>query len=238
MSDVVIRISERGVRFGGIALVFAMAIGGATWSFAAVPNAFTAGDVLSAQKVNQNFSNVDARLAVLEKGVGPVGTIIAYGGPTTATAGATVGLPAGYLPCDGRSLSRAQYPLLFAAIGTVHGAPDAASFRLPDLRGRFVRGVDNAAGRDPDRAARVAGATGGLAGDAVGSVQSFATQNHTHVVDQGALHNAAYCPGSFGFVGSGGCTPVSFNTTLINQTDPNGETRPANVNVNYLIRVE
>src|SRR3954447_20161114 len=54
--------------------------------------------------------------------------------------GATV--PAGYLECDGAAISRANYPELFAAIGTTWGAGNGATtFNLPDLKtaGRFLR---------------------------------------------------------------------------------------------------
>ena len=43
--------------------------------------------------------------------------------------------------------------------------------KTPDLRGRFVRGVDSGAGQDPDAAKRTASALGGNTGDRVGSFQ-------------------------------------------------------------------
>lgn len=50
--------------------------------------------------------------------------------------------PAGWLPCDGRTLARAEFPDLFAAIGTSYGAGDGYStFRIPDLRARFPVGT-------------------------------------------------------------------------------------------------
>lgn len=63
--------------------------------------------------------------------------------------------PTGWIPCDGRTLSRAAYPRLFSAIGTLYGAPDASSFRVPDYRGEFLRGWDATGGTgrgvDPGR---------------------------------------------------------------------------------------
>jgi len=41
-----------------------------------------------------------------------------------------------WLPCDGTSLLRADYPDLFAVIGTTYGTLDGDHFTLPDLRGR------------------------------------------------------------------------------------------------------
>ena len=47
-------------------------------------------------------------------------------------------LPSGWLPCDGRSLSRTTYSGLFAVLSTTYGNVDEDTFNLPDLRGRVV----------------------------------------------------------------------------------------------------
>ncbi len=88
------------------------------------------------------------------------GTIVAYGGTVA---------PPGWVMCDGAEYDATDpaYAGLFATIGTTFGG-SGEMFKVPDLRGRFVRGVDNGAGVDPDAATR-----GG--GDAVGSTQGFAT---------------------------------------------------------------
>jgi microcystin-dependent protein len=63
----------------------------------------------------------------------PPGTIWAYGGES---------VPAGWLPCNGGWVSRADYPKLFAIIGTTYGnaGGDPALFSLPNLTGRFPLG--------------------------------------------------------------------------------------------------
>jgi len=100
-------------------------------------------------------------------GIVPPGVVWAYAGATA---------PTGWLLCDGTTIARATYTALFAAIGTAHGTGDGSTtFHLPDYRGRFLRGVDSAVGRDPDRASRIAANTGGNTGDNVGSVQGLAT---------------------------------------------------------------
>jgi microcystin-dependent protein len=49
--------------------------------------------------------------------------------------------PVGWLPCDGSVISRTTYAPLFSAVGTTFGAGDGSTtFRVPDLRGEFVRG--------------------------------------------------------------------------------------------------
>ncbi len=66
----------------------------------------------------------------------PVGAVIAYMGSA---------VPDHWLLCDGRAVSRTAYPVLFARLGTVYGEGDGTStFNLPDLRGRFLEGADNA----------------------------------------------------------------------------------------------
>lgn len=52
--------------------------------------------------------------------------------------------PPGWMICNGASLLRAQYPELFAAIGTTYGSVDALSFNIPDMRGLVPVGFDPA----------------------------------------------------------------------------------------------
>lgn len=124
----------------------------------------------------------------------PIGTVTAFAGPLNQ-------VPGNWLVCDGRKLSQSdtRYRALFLAIGNTWGG-DATSFYLPDLSGRFLRGVDkNSNGtpsdpaRDPDRDARSAAQPGaanpGNAGNDVGSLQIDALQNHKHL-DLGHTHAA------------------------------------------------
>ncbi len=93
----------------------------------------------------------------------PVGTIQAFAGARP---------PVTWAICDGRAVSRTQYPELFATIGAAWGKGDGAkTFNLPDLRGLFLRGADLGSQRDADRV---------KAGADVGSAQSDQFQSHTH----------------------------------------------------------
>ncbi|MGC3892331.1 phage tail protein [Pseudomonas urmiensis] len=75
--------------------------------------------------------------------------------------------PAGFMKANGIAVSRSTYAALFAVIGTTFGAGNGSStFNLPDLRGEFVRGLDD--GRNLD-ASRV-----------LGSVQAGQNLSHTH----------------------------------------------------------
>jgi PKD repeat protein len=110
-------------------------------------------------------------------------------------------VPEGWLLCDGRSVSRADYAALFAAIGTTYGSSDGATFKVPDLRGRSIFGV----GAAPfDALGKTGGATthqhggvgdhahaaGGLTANPNGEwtnvpgepVTSVASYNHSHSI--------------------------------------------------------
>lgn len=65
----------------------------------------------------------------------PVGSVIPYAGASA---------PAGWLLCQGQSVSRTTYSELFAAIGTTYGSGDgSATFNLPNLKGRIPVGYDS-----------------------------------------------------------------------------------------------
>jgi microcystin-dependent protein len=68
----------------------------------------------------------------------PVGGLLPYVGATAPNS--SFALP------FGQSISRATYAALFSLIGTTFGSVDGSSFNLPDLRGRFVAGLDNLGG--------------------------------------------------------------------------------------------
>lgn len=116
----------------------------------------------------------------------PVGTVVAFAGPST-------NVPAGWLLCDGLSYNGTSgtYKQLYDAIQLSWGGTGASSFRVPDLRGRFIRGVDNATGNDPDAGSRTAINTGGNTGDDVGTLQTDEVESHTHAADQ-AGHTHGY----------------------------------------------
>jgi Phage Tail Collar Domain len=162
----------------------------------------------------------------------PPGTIVAYGGATA---------PAGWLICDGTTYNNTTYPKLFAAIGTAYGAPTGTQFRVPDFRGKFLRGVDGTASFDPNAATRIAQYTGGNGGNAVGSLQSDAMQGHSHQID---IPYSTTSPGSNQRIGATTSTAGSTNwnasamvTDGTNGTPrTSGETRPVNIYVNYIIK--
>ena len=62
----------------------------------------------------------------------PIGTMLPYAGGE---------VPEGFLLCNGASLSRTEYPELFAAIGDRWGSDSASTFKLPDTHHRFFEGT-------------------------------------------------------------------------------------------------
>lgn len=180
-----------------------------------------------------------------ENGV-PPGTIVPFAGPKS-------NIPTGWLYCDGTSYaSTGMYGKLYTAIGFSWGN-DGGKFRVPDLRGYFLRGVSDGTTIDPDRASRTAKYGGGNTGDAVGSYQLDIYQNHNHTgVVTGAGTHVHYL-GSRGFEtngatgadgshddsnisthdGGGGHT---HGVTINNSTTGGSETRPENASVIFIIK--
>lgn len=104
----------------------------------------------------------------------PVGMIMPFAGDVSK-------IPSGWLLCDGSQVSRSTYASLFDVISTNWGRGDnATTFHLPDLRGRFLRGVDGGSQRDPDWNLRTASNEGGNIGEKVGSVQEDELKSHSH----------------------------------------------------------
>lgn len=167
---------------------------------------------------------LDQRLAGLKGGSVPVGTVVAYAGEA---------IPAGWLLCDGTEYFVEKYPALAAAVGRLHGSSDPQNkFRVPDYRGRFLRGVDRGAGNDPDAATRAASAPGGTKGDAVGSIQGHQVASHYHEVRKSG---ASQSDGSERFQAGSNDQPKG---VLFSNTYGGNETRPVNAAVHWIIRAQ
>ena len=136
----------------------------------------------------------------------PAGTVEWFSGSTA---------PAGYLHCNGATISRATYAALFLAIGTTYGAGDGSTtFGIPDLRGEFVRGLDSGRGVDSGRV--------------MGSAQAGQMSSHTHTQEissstAGGLNRGAGSNGAF--------LQYSGTTTSAGGTNNGSENRPRNVSM-------
>jgi microcystin-dependent protein len=64
----------------------------------------------------------------------PVGTIMPFVGSAA---------PTGWLLCEGQEVSSTTYPKLSVQCGTKFGTASAGNFRLPNLKGRVIAGLDS-----------------------------------------------------------------------------------------------
>lgn len=130
----------------------------------------------------------------------PPGTVIFFAGAT---------LPTGYLKANGATVSRTTYASLYSAIGTRYGSGDGSTtFKLPDLRGEFVRGWDDSRGVDSGRT--------------LGTTQADAFESHTHNILAGTDQ------GDGGPKGRGADNNAT-SGTIVTEARGSTETRPRNI---------
>jgi microcystin-dependent protein len=183
----------------------------------------------------------------------PIGTIVAHGGGDFTPENEE---HSGWLLCDGRVFSVSEQPNLFDAIGFTWGGDGSSSFNLPDLGGYFLRGFDARERVAPDGDRRTENNPGGATGNAVGTVQDFATaqpQDSAFVAQPDGAHDH---PMNFQTNATRDVDDQS-NTVAFPAPNPskltwprtaaegphehriiggNVETRPVNANVNWIIR--
>ena len=105
--------------------------------------------------------------------------------------------PSGWIKANGAAISRATYANLFSKIGATYGAGDGTTtFDLPDLRGEFMRGLDDGRGVDSGRG--------------LGSHQPEQIGHHAHVL-------RSMTNGDYANYGSGG----ALNGWGVGTTTPN-----------------
>ena len=129
-----------------------------------------AADGSSGQALTTNGSGA---LAFATIGGVPTGAVFYFAASTA---------PTGFLKANRAAVSRTTYAALFAITGTTYGAGDGTTtFNVPDLRGEFIRGWDDARGVDASRA--------------FGSAQADEFKSHTH----GNVFSSGYAEAPNGF---------------------------------------
>ena len=182
----------------------------------------------------------------------PTGTVLAFAGPLPVQSGGTWShedlrtsmARDGWLFCDGQAYNRTDYARLYAVIGDAFGNGDGSTtFNVPDLRGRFVRGVDGGSGHDPDAGSRTASAPGGATGDNAGSLELDAFQGHEHLYTSTVESPDTAQPGGPPVLMRLPDQPTTSTAPNTNDQGRNDgtprtstETRPVNLALNYLIR--
>ncbi len=173
-------------------------------------------------------------VAGLQAAIDAIHNALAINTPTgSITTWSTATAPSGFLICNGSAVSRTTYAALFAVIGTAYGAGNGTStFNIPDLRGVFVRGLDNGRGLDSGRG--------------LGSYQDSDNKSHSHGVnDPGHVHGGVQNgqsstgrstsvdqpPAVFSFGNTWGAT-----TGIWLSASGGAESRPRNVALNYIIK--
>ena len=158
----------------------------------------------------------------------PVGTIVPYPGEQA---------PLGWMFCDGRSITKEEYPELYAVVGS----------KVPDLRGEFIRGLDRGRGIDSNRV------LGTAQGDAIrnlaGQFDILGTNIPSNLPDTRPI--ITYADGIFQFIttltqspgvdmlgaspyGDRSVFTMKFDASRIAPTA--NENRPRNVAMNYIIK--
>lgn len=136
--------------------------------------------------------------------------------PGQVAAFAMSSAPAGWLKANGAVISRTAYANLFLSIGTTFGSGDGSTtFKLPDLRGEFVRGWGDNGGNDPGRI--------------FGSWQSDQFKEHSHYFDTADTGGNG---SSYRVEKTGLTNPDTSNTSK----EGGAETRPRNVALVYCIK--
>jgi len=85
-----------------------------------------------------------------------------------------------WIPCDGSSLVRADYPDLFAVISTTYGSVAGTQFNIPDLRGRTALGVGTGSGLSTYALGDVGGEESHVLSTAETPSHSHSDTGHTH----------------------------------------------------------
>lgn len=184
-------------------------------------------------------------MAFLSVNSPPVGTVMAFAGDWDASRETN----SGWMLCDGRRIKESDFKELFEALKPDERKYDFSktdgTFRLPDLRGMFLRGLDVEGKRDPEGAKRFVGSSqdpsiakhrhhvkleGGTHEHTVKFTAAVRERNDGDDTDHPGAHNKEF---NQKVEGNGAHSHDGF-------TDVDGggeETRPMNCAVHYIIKV-
>lgn len=190
-----------------------------------VANATLPSEAINLQQLQQLLQNQNSG--------NPTGTVITF---------ASVTAPNGYLVCDGAEISRVTYSNLFTVIGETFGVGDGSTtFKLPDLRGEFVRGFDGGRGIDSNRVFGSFQVDGFKSHNHTGSTNS--TGEHTHNSQfrgVSSIDATPPLPSSVTYAGSLTSFPTSssgnHSHALTINSSGGAETRPRNIALQYCIK--
>jgi microcystin-dependent protein len=153
----------------------------------------------------------------------PIGTIVSSSLQTA---------PIGFLVCDGSSISRTTYAILFTTIGTTYGAGNGSTtFNIPDLRGAVPRGTGTSSGYTQN----ITVTLGTKQNDAFGS-HNHGGGSHSHTYNDNEMTSYASPLVTGGSWGPINATYNTSNSGIIISTQGENETRMKNIGVNFFIK--
>ena len=228
------------------------------------------GDLEVASGKTLKVDKIESTSGGQPEGGVPSGSVMAFAGDISTP-------PSGWLACDGSEVSQTTYAKLYAAIGSTWNtatnpttgaawaAPSGGNFRLPDLRGSFLRGVgtphvgdaQTLAGFQNDKTAKNAlqNSSSSVSTGSCSANQSSHSHNIRRASSTGTvltLHTGSGSNSSGLSMGNGtvyqplytGGTDPSIScsiggtwTAAAQTITGDTETRPINVGVNYIIKI-
>ncbi|HON79448.1 MAG TPA: tail fiber protein [Spirochaetota bacterium] len=216
-------------RFILLAIIITLASSAMIYAGVTKPHTFSSGQVISAGQINENFDTIYR--AVNTSVIAPPGAVVAFAGNNP---------PDGWLLCDGGLVSKYDYPELYEAIGTAWGGDGNPNFHLPDMQGRFIRGLDISGFIDPDCKERK-DVHGNKVGALVGSLQEDMFKGHNHAAkSSGGTDNIEL--GNSACTGFAGWKNKTFGYATGSTDEPfiwpsgGSETRPKNAAMHYIIK--
>jgi len=130
-----------------------------------------------------------------------------------------------WAPCDGRPVGGSKYNVWAGAVGA----------NAPDLRGVFLRGLNQFA---PDEPTSVSANQKDPETKKAGEFQNDDLKSHTHTLKIPQFYGSSATPaGGPGVAGNNYLTYTTSTQTTGDATHPGDETRPKNVSIYYYIRI-
>jgi microcystin-dependent protein len=167
--------------------------------------------------VTYNNTSTEFVLHSFNPGEIPIGSGIEYWGSTAPSSN--------YVFAYGQAISRTDYPICFARLGTAHGSGDGSTtFNLPDKRGRVSAGKDDMGGSAAGRltasyfgaTATVLGAAGGSESHTITSAQMPSHYHTAPMYDPGHQHQ--YNVGVQAFYVNGSSSGAALQTLAASNT--------------------
>ena len=148
-----------------------------------------ATDSVTTAKIQDSAVTTAKLAAATITDIMPIGAVIPFAGIATA-------VPTGWLLCDGRALEKVgTYAPLFAVIDETYGGATVQFFRIPDLRGRVIAGVDGMGTQGSANRLTAASGVGSNLGQGGGSEQITLLESqmpaHTHSTGFASLSDSS-----------------------------------------------